>query len=182
VVSTKEGSDNGSPQSAIFLCDQEGLEICLQRHLIGTAESCVGSIRRGDFLFLYHQQDQHLYGIWSTVSEVGVFDSSPWGQRNPIQIRVERASETLVRLPGHLLVSALGSAALDGKVLTVSEAQVLMELVRLPTRRPQRPSSELPLVRWSAWAVLVALLLLAMLVLWGLATHKPSPLPDEGGI
>ena len=40
---------------------------------------------------------------------------------------------------------------------------------------PRRSSHDLPLVRWTAWLVVAAVIVLVILVVWGLATHKPSP-------
>lgn len=47
-------------------------------------------------------------------------------------------------------------------------------------RSRQRSSRDLPLVRWAAWAVIVALIALAIFVIWGLATHEPSQSPFRG--
>lgn len=174
-----EGAPGTSSRSAIFLCDQEGLEVCLRKQLVGTAESCGRLVRPGDLLFLYHTEDRHVYGVWSAASEVGVFDSSPWGLLNPSQIRVDRASGTLVRVPGRLLVSVLGGAPVRAQVLTGSKAQELAHLVQLGAERRRRPTPDLFLVRWTAWAVLAVLIALVIFVLWGLATHEPTQFPVD---
>jgi hypothetical protein len=37
-----------------------------------------------------------------------------------------------------------------------------------------RSSRDLPLVRWSVWLFIAAMIALLILVIWGLATHQPS--------
>ena len=179
-----EAADGEEPpgaavQSAIFLCDQEGLEVCLRKQLIGTAESCGRLVRPGDLLFLYVTEDRQLCGIWSAASEVGAFDSSPWGRRNPLQVRVDRASDTLIRVPGRVLSSVLGDAAIGAQVLSGSKAHDLARLVQFAGIHRRTPPRDLFLVRWTAWAVLAALITLAVFVLWGLATHEPSQFPFD---
>ena len=108
---------------------------------------------------------------------MGAFDSSPWGLRNPIQVRVDRASDTLIRVPLRLLVSVLGNAAICAQVLIGSKAQELAHLAQSAAKHERRPSRDLFLVKWTARAILAVLIILVIFVLWRLVTHVPSQFP-----
>lgn len=57
--------------------------------------------------------------------------------------------------------------------------QELSRLVQFQALRQRKPSRDLLLVRWAAWAVIAVFIGLVILVLWGLATHEPSQLPFD---
>jgi hypothetical protein len=45
--------------------------------------------------------------------------------------------------------------------------------------RRWKSTRDLPLVKWTAWLVIAVILLLVILLLWGMATHEPSPFKHD---
>jgi hypothetical protein len=177
IQNQEQGGDRSPGDSrryAILPCDHDGLEVCLQRQLVANAESLAEGMRPGDLIFLYHAADRQLYGIWSATGEVGTFDKRAWGLRNPTQVRVDRASDVLVRVPARLLTSICRNAGIHPQILTGSLARDLERMVQAEVTRRRGHSGKPALVKWAAWAVIVVFILLVILVVWGLATHDPN--------
>ncbi len=57
--------------------------------------------------------------------------------------------------------------------------QKVFPLVRFRALRQRRPSRDLILVRWAAWAVIAAFIGFVIIVIWGLAMGKPSQFPYD---
>jgi hypothetical protein len=169
----------GPKQSAIFLCDREGLEMCLQKQLVGTDRDFGKRVNTDDLVYLYNVDDRRIYGVWKAAGDPGHFDCSAWGQRNPIQIKVRSASGMLVRIPRPRLKSVL--TAPKGRILSDVEADELSRVIRSVTPPRRGSPRDLLLVKWSARAVILVFVLLVILVLWGLATHEPSQFPLDTG-
>jgi hypothetical protein len=68
----------------------------------------------------------------------------------------------------------------DGQDGGIGQRTAVPRLSR-PAGPRGRSSRDLVLVKFSFWAVVILFLLLIALVLWGLATHEPSQLPDDFG-
>ena len=45
--------------------------------------------------------------------------------------------------------------------------------------RNRKSSRDLPLVKWTAWLIIAAFVLLVVWVLWAMATHEPSQVQSQ---
>ena len=83
----------------IFACNYETMDECFSRNLFGVAKPNVSDISIDDICYLYNYDDKFLYGVWKSTSKCGWHEKEAWGGKYKFQVRVERLSNSLRKVP-----------------------------------------------------------------------------------